>query len=190
MNTNVVSLSTSTRSSGSMMNANLRATVLFRFGIFACPLPIVNNPRRYADRGHRRGLASKAIWPKSGCDESGVRGFRALVIVEIAFRSNRYQYRTRTQASNHAGERFAAAGADYGERLGRHAANHVVNADRRSHFHRGRGMALLCGGESEPAPSRQPIRSRRTDQPARTDDRPKLRRAQLARLLDPEIHPR
>src|ERR1017187_4074237 len=121
MNTNVVSLSTSTRSSGSMMNANLRAALLFCFGIFVGPLRVVRYPRRYADRGHRRCLAPEAIWPKSGRDESGVRGFRVLVIVEIALRSNRYQYRTRTQASNHAGERVAAAGADYGGRLGRNA---------------------------------------------------------------------
>src|ERR1035441_9340805 len=152
MNTNVVSLSTSTRSSGSMMNANLRAALLFWSGILPAPWRMVKTPRRYADRGHRRCLAPEAIWPKSGRDESGVRGFRALVVIEIAFRSNRYQYRTRTQASNHAGERFAAAGADYGERLGRHAANHVVNADWRSHFHRGRGMALLFAGHRLAAP--------------------------------------
>src|ERR1039457_5653505 len=135
MNANVVSLSTSTRSSGSMMNAPLRPPLLSLFPFSPAPLRTVKYPRRYADRGHRRCLAPEAIWPKSGRDESGVRGFRALVVIEIAFRSNRYQYRTRTQASNHAGERFAAAGADYGERLGRHGADRALHSDWRSHFH-------------------------------------------------------
>src|SRR5208283_3132676 len=129
MNAKVVSLSTSTRSSGSMMNANLRAPALLFFATFCRPLPIVKQPLCYADRCQSRRLAPEAIRPEPGCDEPGLRYLRAFVVVEIALRSDRYQYRTRMRASNQPGDRLATLRANDGERLGGHTANHVVDTD-------------------------------------------------------------
>ena len=106
---------------------------------------------------------------ESSGDESGLRSLCALVVVEIALRSDRYQYRTWMHASNHLAQRRSALRTDYCERFGWRVANQVVDADRRSHFHRDWRVALLCGGECEPAPSRETLGAGSAHQSASAD---------------------
>ncbi len=129
--------------------------------------------------------------PSPAATNPAARGFCAFVVVEIAFRPNRYQYRTRMHASNHA-RRAALRLARRSRPAFRPARSRIKSSMPigAPNFHRRRRLALLGGCDREPPPSRDSLGARRTHQSARTDQRPQLRRAQLGRLLDDEVHAR